>query len=101
MSSREHIAAVAQAMLDGRVELHAGCREICEQQHQLSMPDVHDKDLLFVVGVDSELAACPVGAARQYWEPTALAEKDRERDEYLCRVNDRLVTACRALATWQ
>ena len=101
MSPREQIAAMAQAMLDGGVDLQDGCREICGLQHQLSKSEAHNKDLLVLVGVDSELDDCPIGAARQHWEPAALAAKDRQRDEYLRRVNDRLLNACRALAAWR
>jgi hypothetical protein len=101
VSPREQIAAVAQAMLDGGVEPQDGCREICRLRHQLSEPETYDQDLLVFVGIDSELDDCPTGLARQYWAPSALAEKDQQRDEYLRRVKDALTKACRALAMWR
>lgn len=101
MSPREQVAAVAQAMLAGDVHLQDGCREICGLRFQLSNPEQDDKDLMLLVGIDSELDDCPVGPVRQHWEPEALAGKDRQRDAYLHRLNDHLLTACRALATWR
>jgi hypothetical protein len=101
VSPRKQIASVAQAILDGRVEPQDGCREISRLQHQLSELEMHDEDLLVFVGIDSELDDCPTGLARQYWAPSALTEKDRQRDEYLHRVKDRLMKACRALALWR
>jgi hypothetical protein len=100
VSPRQEIAAVAQSMLDGSMELLHGCRVICTLQHQLSQAELHNNDLLVIVGIESELDDCPTGHARQHWEPSALADKDRERDDYLRRVGDRLTNACRALALW-
>jgi hypothetical protein len=101
LSPRQQIAAVAQAILAGSVEPQEGCRNICVLQHRLSKTDARAEELRWVVGIDSDLDPYPLGAARQYWEPSALAEKDRQRDEYLRRVHDRLMKACRALTSWQ
>lgn len=101
MSPREEIAAVAQAMLDGRVGLHAGCESIAGLRHQLPEPEANGNELNLFVGIASELDDCPVSSERQYWEPAALADKDRKRDEYLNRVKEDLLNACRALAMWR
>jgi hypothetical protein len=95
------IAAVAQAMLDRSIEPLAGCRDICQVRHQLSDVDANSSCLLVVVGIESELDDCPLGPARDHWAPAALAIKDRQRDEYLQRVQHTLEDACRILASWR
>ncbi|MEO7729689.1 MAG: hypothetical protein ABIY55_01865 [Kofleriaceae bacterium] len=101
MTTRDQLASVAQSMLDGRIELQGGCREICRLRHELSGPDVYDKDILVLVGIDSELDDCPIGPARAHWAPAFLAEKDQQRDDYLRRERDRLFNACSVLASWR
>lgn len=87
-------------MLDRQLGLQDGCRQLVALRHELASSDSADPDLLFVVGIDSDLEEFPLGPVRDRWAPGALAEVDRRRDERLERVREPLLAACRALAAW-
>jgi hypothetical protein len=94
---RKRIAYVAQTMLAQQVDLLAGAREIASLSRGLPEPDVSDPDVLTFVAVDSELDDIPMGSARSMWAADALAEKDRQRDEYLGRAKETIEQACRGV----
>jgi hypothetical protein len=98
---REQIATVASGMAAGDVEFLEGCRRIALLRGSLSEPDISDPDLLVLVAVESELDDVPLGPAREYWSPDALAAKDKEKADYLETAKQELIRACRALnAKW-
>ena len=97
MDLQKEIAAIARAMLAGEVDLLAGTRQIARLSRGLSEPDLSDPDVFTFVAVDSDLDDIPMGSARGMWDPNALAEKDRERDEYLGRAKESIERACRGL----
>lgn len=91
------IACLAREMLEERVEWQEGFRAIAELRHKLKEPERSDPDLLFLVGVDSELDDVPLGTVREQWWPEGLAEKDRKKNEYLEQIGQHVRSACVAL----
>src|SRR5262245_55991862 len=81
--SRQAVAAVARAMLNGEVDLAEGCRKLVELRGELHESDWNDPELDTARGVDSELDGFPFGSARSHWAPGPLAELDRRREEYI------------------
>ena len=76
--NQKKMAEVAQAILDGRVGVIAGARQIhdlCCGHYGL---DESDPDIRTFVGIESETDDLPIGEVRQYWAPDALAKKDAE-----------------------
>jgi hypothetical protein len=92
---RMRILQVAEKMLSGDLDLFEGCHEIHGLRHHLEDPD--DEAFLVIAGVASETDVYPIGDARTYWDPQALARQDRERDEYMSRVREVVWEACRAI----
>src|SRR4051794_3202823 len=90
MSSDLHngIVDLARAILSGEVEVFDGVRQIARLIYALPVVEHGDPDLIGFLGVDSELDNIPIGNARRYWAPEALAEKDRQRDAYLAAVRE-------------
>ena len=77
-TNRQKVAQIAQGILDGRISIIAGARQIsgfCGGHIGL---DERDPDLNTFVGIDSETDDLPVGDVRQYWASDALAQKDVE-----------------------
>jgi hypothetical protein len=95
--AKRRIVGEASLMLDSQRDLLEGCRRIVRYRAGLSKPDLSDDDLMFMVGVESELDDVPTGPARPHWAPEALAEKDRKARDYIARVKDELLKACQAL----
>jgi hypothetical protein len=95
---RQEIAGIANRLLLGELGLHEGCRTIAHLRTRLPDADIDDPDVLVFVGVDSELDAIPLGVARQRWDPVALAKKDQQAAEYLGRMREEILRACKALS---
>lgn len=95
--TRQRIAALAQAMLAGNVDLVTGAYEMCRLRVQLSDAELFDEDLLTFVVVASELDGMPRGTAREFWETKALDARDRQRDAYLVRMHRVIEESCRNL----
>ena len=77
-TAEQNIAQIAQAILDGRVSIIAGARQIRRFCGGHAGLDERDPDLNTFVGIDSETDDLPIGDVRQYWAPDALARKDLE-----------------------
>src|SRR3954462_8714372 len=77
-TAEQNVAQVAQAILDGRISIIAGARQIRRFCGRHAGVDEHDPDLNTFVGIDSETDDLPIGDIRQYWAPDALAQKDLE-----------------------
>ena len=96
--ARQQMAALARSMLAGEIGLLEGCLRITGMSRQLPEAEASDPDVLTIRGVESEIDDMPVGVARALWDDAALAEKDRQRDEYLERARPFIQEACRAIA---
>ena len=91
------IVEVAQAILDGKVELLKGCRVLVGHIHGAGIDISKDQDALKLIGIESETDAHPVGETRSLWNRDALAESDREMDAYWSRKRSVLMSACAGL----
>jgi hypothetical protein len=95
--AKEKMANIAGRMLAGEVGLLEGTRQLADLSRSLSKVEASDPDVLTFVAVDSELDDIPFGSARERWAPEALAEKDRQRDEYLERAREAIESSCRII----
>jgi len=91
----QQIVAVAQGMLDGDIDLVAGCRKLVSLHRQAGNPD--DPAISTIVGIESETEEFPVGAAREFWAEADLARKDEELFQYLELARPILIEACREI----
>ena len=95
--AREKMANVAREILAGQIGLLEGTRQLADLSRSLSDAEATDPDVLTPIGVDSELDDIPFGSARDRWAPEALAEKDRQCDEYIQRARVAIESACLAI----
>jgi hypothetical protein len=95
--TREKMASIANGVLGGEIGLWEGTRQLAHLSRSLSEAEASDPNVLVFVGVDSELDDFPIGSARERWAAEALADKDRQRDEYLRRARVAIESACRAI----
>jgi hypothetical protein len=77
-SNRQKVARIAQDLLDGRVDIIAGARQISALCGGHVGLGEFDPDFLTFIAIDSETDDLPVGQTRQYWAPDSLAKKDEE-----------------------
>lgn len=92
---KRRIVEMATHMEGGEIDLFEGYRRIAELRMGLDDETIDDPDVTTFVAIDSELDVYPMGPSRAHWAPEALAEKDRQRAQYLERVRDELLRACR------
>lgn len=90
-------ALLAAAILRGEVDLIGGCLDLVASLRAARLEN--DPDALRLVGFCSDTDAFPRGAARKLWNDDALAENDAERERYIDRWRETVVSACRALET--
>ena len=75
-TAEQNVVQVAQAILDGRISIIAGARQIRRFCGGHAGLDERDPDLTTFIGIDSETDDLPIGDVRHYWAPDALAQKD-------------------------
>jgi hypothetical protein len=89
--TRNQLAELVHDTILGKVELVDGCRQVASLHRRLG--DADDDAIIVVIGVASETDEFPVGASRRRWSPESLAEMDAERDAYLAKVRESLMSA--------
>jgi hypothetical protein len=97
VTNRQKIAKVAQGILDGRINIIAGARQIrglCCGHVGL---DERDPDLNTFVSIDSETDDLPIGDVRRYWAPDALARKEVEIARYEAKFRELALQAAAQL----
>ena len=94
-ATRNELVAVANAMLDGRVNLLEGVRKICSLRHDSEKPD-SDVFLTFRA-VDSETDRFPLGELRSMYDKVKLAKLDEEMTAYVEDAKDDIFRACKNL----
>lgn len=95
---QRQIAAVAQEMLSGTVDLVGGSRRLLALYHRLEEFDAENDQLFLpIVAFESETDVLPVGEARELWAPDALLSKEREFAPYLEKARPEILETCRAL----
>lgn len=91
---RPEAVRAAQAVIGGEVGLIEGARRLTAIGHELVLDLWSDPDFSVLGAVASESDGLPIGKARAHWEPSALAEKDRELATYESKVHDIVLAAC-------
>jgi len=92
---RKVMAGVAHQILDGKIGIVAGARELV----RLRFPSraESDEDILVFVGIDSETDHLPLGEIRRLWNREVLKIKDEELMRYEVQVKERAFNACKNL----
>jgi hypothetical protein len=94
-NARQAAVACATAVLEGRLGMLEGCKQLSDLAHALVESWFDDEDFLVFGGIADESDALPTGTARQYWSAEALAREDREIARYEALVRDQVLVACR------
>jgi hypothetical protein len=99
--ARLRVKELAQGVLDGQLDSLLGCIEIdriaCRYLQDEIPPALQDH----FSAVSSELDGLPIGAAREHWEPFALAVRDARVARYRAQVEAGVMEACaRLLQVW-
>jgi len=90
------IVNVAQAILDGTMDLIEGSRILHGLGHDICADD-KDPDFLIFVVIDSDTDHLPIGDVRQLWSENALVEKDEEIRKIRAFYKDDVAQACSRL----
>ena len=91
--SRAQAVAVAQAVLLGHLDAVRAAWQLAALRHEINGME-NDPDFLLMTAVSSETDHLPLGAARQHWDPAALARKDEELAEAVGYWNDEVRASC-------
>lgn len=95
---KNQVAEIASSIVGDRIRPLLGVRMLLPFLRQLEK-EIHEDALLFLLGVDSESDALPLGAERQYWADHALHEKDRTADAYEKKVGPKIIETANYLLT--
>lgn len=76
---RRKVRALAQRIIDGKVGIIEGSRQILLYQTWLHAREDETFDVFRAI--DSETGHLPIGKVRDHWSPDALKEKDKEIKE--------------------
>lgn len=88
----KEVVRLAQAMIDGEIDLVEGCRDIVYFTKRTPLEDDPVIDLFFEF--DDVTDHFPVGPARQHWSAEILAKKDAEKTEALKELGEPILNAC-------
>ena len=93
--ARKAIIEIAQGMLDGSVELLAGCRRLV----RLRIEAAASVSPAFnaITGVESETDDYPLGEGRNAFSAELLAKLDSEVSTYLSEVRPAVLQSCREI----
>ncbi len=91
----DELISVASAMIDGRLNLIEGVREI----NRLRFGSINPDDAVFNVirGVDSETDHFPIGKLRTHCTEGYLSRADRELESYLDIMKSKLLVTCKEI----
>jgi hypothetical protein len=89
-------AIIAQAILDGRVSLIAGARQLSDLA-LAHAPKPLDEDFSAFVTFDDRTCEFPIGDFRQFWASDALVIKDSQAAQIEEQFREILLEACRHL----
>jgi hypothetical protein len=95
--AKEEMVAIARLMLDGKLDLFEGVRQLSDLSHRLPSDQEPQQVVRTLSGIDSEIDDLPLGRVRSGWAEEALAEKDREREAYQERSRTKIEEACRLI----
>ena len=90
--ARQEIACVALGILNGSVDLLAGCRSLVRLRIEADAPPSPAFDS--IIGVESETDDFPLGDQRTAYSSELLARLDSEVSTYLDEVRPDVLQAC-------
>ena len=93
--ARKEIIQLAQGMLDGSVELLAGCRRLVRLRIEAAAPV--SPAFNAITGVESETDDYPFGERRNVFSTELLAKLDSEVSTYLSEVRPAVLQSCREI----
>jgi len=92
----EYIVKVAQAILNGTMDVIEGSRMLHGLGHDVCADDL-DPDFSIFVVVDSDTDHLPIGEVRQLWAENILVEKDEEIRKIKAFYKDDVLQTCSSL----
>lgn len=91
----DQLVHVAQAIIDEKIDLILGCREIDRLRSRL---DEQESPLFFPFrAIASETDHVPFGDVRKHWNEQRLQQLDQETLAYVSEIRDAVVEDCRAI----
>lgn len=94
-AKRAELIAVAEGMIDGKINLIEGVRKITALRHDVGNPD--EKLFMPIRAIESETDHFPIGSARMQCAPDYLKQADEEMERYLTNTKDDILAACREI----
>ncbi len=93
--SKKALLIVVRAILAGSIGIIEGSRYLSSLR--LRFDSVWTKKLINFAGIDSETDELPLGSVRQFWAPSALADKDQQILKYEGSIRESTLETCRSL----
>ena len=94
-SKRTELVAVAEAMIDGKMNLIEGVRKITALRHDVENAD--DPVFMPIRAIESETDHFPISAARAHYASDFLRRRDEELERYVADAKEDILTACREI----
>ena len=94
-AKRTELVTVAEAMIDGKMNLIEGVRKITALRHDVENPD--DEIFMPIRAIESETDHFPIGAARTQCAPDFLKRADEEMERYLAEAKADILAACKEI----
>ena len=92
---RASLVQIAQAILDEKIHVVLGCREIDRLRSESSDRESPIFNPFRVVS--SETDSFPFGDVRRHWNDDVLAQRDLELKAYVCEIHESIKQACHAI----
>ena len=94
-SKKAELIAVANAMLDGKMDLIKGVRKICSLRFAVGDPD---NDVFMPIrAIESETDHFPLGEVRSRCTPDYLRRMNAEVQHYLSNARQDILEACKEI----
>jgi hypothetical protein len=91
---KRNAVVIASAVVNGELGPIEGSIRLYALSHNLVSHWHADEDFVVFGGVASETDHFPIGSARQYWNPIALAREDKKIADYESRIKASVISAC-------
>jgi hypothetical protein len=95
LQAQRAVVERATAIIEGRLGVLEGCKQLSAVGHKLLTDRFDDKDFSLFEAIASESDNLPTGTARRYWSAEALEREDREIARYEAVVREQVYAACR------
>jgi hypothetical protein len=94
-AARRTALEVARRMLDGKISLIEGCRNVVQLSRDAEIPPSEALDTF--IAVESETDDYPVGSVRSEYAPQLLERLDTQVSRYLTEERPGIIKACREI----